>query len=100
MELKDGTKLEVSVIKLDGREDKLRGFASITVNDIFVIRNITIMEGTEGKFVSMPSRRIEKDGFVEYKDVAFILNPQVRSQVFEEILKKYDSAEPYKKSEE
>jgi stage V sporulation protein G len=40
------------------KNDKLRAFCSITLNDEFVIRDLKIIEGTKGAFVAMPSRKL------------------------------------------
>jgi stage V sporulation protein G len=49
---------EVRIKLLLGQRDKLRGFASITVEDRLVIRDIKIIEGGRGPFVAMPSRKL------------------------------------------
>ena len=49
---------EVRVKLLDNEPDKLRGFASITVDDCLVIRDLKIIEGTNGLFIAMPSRKL------------------------------------------
>jgi len=49
---------EVRVKLLPRPQDKLRGFASITVDDTLVVRDIKVIEGTSGLFVAMPSRKL------------------------------------------
>ena len=49
---------EVRVKLVDGKQDKLRAFCSITIDDAFVIRDLKIIEGSKGLFVAMPSRRL------------------------------------------
>lgn len=49
---------EVRIKLLDNQPDKLRGFASITVEDCLVIRDLKIIEGTNGLFIAMPSRKL------------------------------------------
>ena len=49
---------EVRIKLLEGQPDKLRGFASITVDDCLVIRDLKIIEGTSGLFIAMPSRKL------------------------------------------
>ncbi|MDR0676959.1 MAG: SpoVG family protein, partial [Elusimicrobiota bacterium] len=48
-------------------EERLKAYASITFDDAFVIRNLKVINGKKGMFVSMPNRKT-KDG--EYKDIA------------------------------
>ena len=45
---------EVRVKLLDNQPDKLRGFASITIDDSIVVRDLKIIEGANGLFIAMP----------------------------------------------
>lgn len=49
---------EVKVKVMGDRSDRLKGFCSITIDKEFVIRDLKIIEGTNGMFVAMPSRKI------------------------------------------
>lgn len=49
---------EVRVKLVEGKQDKLKAFCSITIDDAFVIRDLKIIEGAKGLFVAMPSRKI------------------------------------------
>ncbi len=49
---------EVRVKLLENQPDKLRGFASITIDDCLVIRDLKIIEGGTGLFIAMPSRKL------------------------------------------
>ncbi len=49
---------EVRIKLVTDPRDKLRGFASITLDDLLVVRDIKIIEGTTGAFVAMPSRKL------------------------------------------
>lgn len=49
---------EIRIKLLLSQRDKLRGFASITVDNCLVIRDIKIIEGARGLFVAMPSRKL------------------------------------------
>ena len=40
-----------------GGEHRLRGYATVTFDRCFVVRNIKIIDGTHGLFVAMPSRK-------------------------------------------
>ena len=44
-------------------ESKLRAFVSITFDNCFVVRGIKVIQGPEGLFVSMPSRRTSRGTF-------------------------------------
>ena len=49
---------EVRIKLIDSTEDRLRGFCSVTFDDCFVIRDLKIIEGNNGPFVAMPSRKL------------------------------------------
>ncbi|MCS7047472.1 MAG: SpoVG family protein, partial [Gemmataceae bacterium] len=49
---------EVRVKLMDDNHERLSGFCSITFDDMFVIRDLKIIEGTKGVFVAMPSRKL------------------------------------------
>ena len=49
---------EIRIKLLPSTRDKLRGFASITIDDCIVVRDIKIIEGARGLFVAMPSRKL------------------------------------------
>jgi stage V sporulation protein G len=49
---------EVRVKLTDDKDDKLRAFCSITVDNEFVIRDLKVIEGSKGMFVAMPSRKL------------------------------------------
>ena len=49
---------EVRIKLLDNQPDKLRGFASITIENHLVVRDLKIIEGTNGLFIAMPSRKL------------------------------------------
>ena len=49
---------EVRIKLIDNAEDRLRGFCSVTFDDCFVVRDLKIIEGNNGPFVAMPSRKL------------------------------------------
>ncbi|MCC6477404.1 SpoVG family protein [bacterium] len=67
-------------------EEKLKAFVNITFDDVFVIRGLKIIEGKEGLFVCMPSRRLE-DG--TYKDIAHPITNEFRRQLESQILDEF-----------
>ncbi len=73
----------VRIKKLE-TEGSLKAYASVTFDDLFVVHNIKLIEGSNGLFIAMPSRKI-KSG--EYKDVAHPINTEFRDKI--EIKKKY-----------
>lgn len=49
---------EVRIKLVESAEDRLRGFCSVTFDDCFVVRDLKIIEGNNGPFVAMPSRKL------------------------------------------
>ena len=71
-------------VRLVQKEDsKLKAVASMTIDDCFVIHDIKIIEGQEGYFIAMPSRKAN-DG--EYKDIAHPINTETRKLIIDAIL--------------
>ena len=75
---------EVRTFLHDG--GKLKGFASITFDDCFVVKGLKIIEGKKGTFVAMPSRK--KQGGV-FEDIAHPLNQETREYLERKVLTKY-----------
>jgi len=67
-------------------EDKLKAFATLTIEECFVIRDIKIIRGHSGLFVAMPAKK-GKDGV--YRDIAHPINQSTRSELEEKILIAY-----------
>ena len=78
---------EVRIRKVDKEDSKLKALASVTFDNCFVVHDIKIIDGTEGLFVAMPSRKT-KEG--EYKDIAHPINPDTRKLLSETILQTYN----------
>ena len=49
---------EIRIKLMEGSEDRLRAFCSITIDDCFVVRDLKIIDGSNGPFVAMPSRKL------------------------------------------
>ena len=49
---------EIRIKLLENQRDKLRAFASLTVDRCVVVRDIKVIEGPSGLFVAMPSRKL------------------------------------------
>ena len=80
--------MEITEIRISLRDDnKLKAFASITLDNAFVIRGLKVIEGAKGTFVAMPSRK-RPDG--TYQDVAHPINNQTRDWMEAQIVKAYE----------
>ncbi len=78
------TEVRVSPVE----EEKLKAYVSITFDNCFVIRDIKVISGNNGLFVSMPSKK-RKDG--TFKDIAHPLNNETRKMIEESVLKEYNN---------
>ena len=67
-------------------EGKMRARVSITIDDAFVIHEIKVIEGENGLFIAMPSRKLP-DG--EFKDIAHPINKETRAYLQDKILEAY-----------
>jgi stage V sporulation protein G len=84
--------MQVTDIKIRkmGAEGKLKAYVTVTFDDCFVVHNVKIIEGKDGNFIAMPSRRT-KSG--EYKDLAHPISADFRSAMQSAILAKFDSGD-------
>ena len=73
----------VCVRKITKENSRLRGIASVLIDDAFAIHDIRIIEGDNGLFIAMPSR---KTATGEYRDVCHPINPEVRKEFTDAIL--------------
>lgn len=76
---------EVKIYPTD--EGRLRAYVSIILDHCFIIRELKLVEGEEGLFVSMPSRR-RRDG--TFKDIAHPLNSEMRSVIEQKVIAAYN----------
>ena len=67
-------------------EGKMKAIVSITFDDEFVVHDVKIIEGQNGLFIAMPSRKAS-DG--EYRDIAHPINSGTRDRIQTLILEKY-----------
>lgn len=65
---------------------RMMAIASITFNDQFVVHDIRVIDGNEGLFVAMPSKRTP-DG--EFRDVAHPINASTRMKIQDAVLTAY-----------
>ena len=68
-------------------EERLKAYVTITIDEVFVVRDLKIIRGNEGLFVAMPSKK-RKDG--QFKDIAHPLNQETRDQMEQAIFDAYE----------
>ncbi len=79
-------------------EGKMKAIVSITFDDEFVVHDVKIIEGQNGLFVAMPSRKM---GEGDFRDIAHPLLSETRNRIkdaifaeYEKLLKENEAAEP------
>lgn len=77
---------DVRVRKID-TEGKLKAYVTVTFDDSFVVHNVKVIEGKNGAFIAMPSRKTRNG---EYKDVAHPIHSDFRIDLQNRILKAYE----------
>ena len=79
--------MELTEIRINLRnEEKLKAFVHVTFDDVFIVRGLKVINGKDGLFVCMPSRKLP-DG--SYKDIAHPIVDDFRVRLEKEILDKY-----------
>lgn len=64
--------------------------ASITLDDVFVIKGLSILNGKNGLFVNMPNAAyVDGNGNKQYVDMAFPLNKDLRTQIQDTVINAY-----------
>ena len=71
------------------KEGKMKAIVSITLDDVFVVHDIKVIEGEKGLFIAMPSKKAA-DG--EYRDIAHPINSSTRDAIQNIILEAYNKA--------
>ncbi|MDD3731376.1 MAG: SpoVG family protein [candidate division Zixibacteria bacterium] len=80
--------MEITEIRVTLRnEPKLKGFANVTFDNAFVIRGMKIIQGNNGYFVSMPSRK-RPNG--THQDIAHPINSDMRLLIERKVLEAYE----------
>lgn len=70
------------------RDGKMRAVVSVTFDNEFVVHDIRVVEGVNGYFVAMPSRK-GNDG--EHRDIAHPITSNTRGMIQDAVLKAYQS---------
>ena len=80
---------DVRIRKID-QEGKLKGVASITIDDVFVVHDIKVIQGDHGLFIAMPSLKTAEG---DYRDIAHPITSETREQIQTAIIGAYEKAE-------
>ena len=78
----------VNVRKVEKEGSRMKGIASVLIDDCFAIHDIRIIEGDNGLFIAMPSRKTANGG---YRDIAHPINQEARKIFTDAILAEYEA---------
>lgn len=67
-------------------QENLIAYADVTFNEAFVLHGLKVMEGQNGMFVAMPSRRMPSG---EFKDIAHPIKPELRKDITDAVSAKF-----------
>ena len=76
----------VNVRITESEDSKMKGIASVIVDDCFAIHDIRIIEGDNGLFIAMPSRKTNEG---KYRDVAHPINSECRDMFNDAVLTEF-----------
>jgi stage V sporulation protein G len=79
------TEVRVRPVKTDG---KTRAIASITFDNEFVVKEVKVVEGPTGLFVSMPCRKVGTNG---YRDIAHPITKEAREEINKAVMAAYQT---------
>lgn len=88
------TDVRIRKIASDG---KMKAIVSVTFDNEFVVHDIKVIEGQNGLFIAMPSRKTPNG---EFKDIAHPINTDTREKIQNSILEAYEKAKLEEDSEE
>jgi stage V sporulation protein G len=74
-------------VKVLDTENRLKAVSNITIDECFVVHEIRIIDGKEGLFVAMPSRKLPNGSF---RDIAHPINQETRKLVEDAVLAEYN----------
>jgi len=79
--------MEITEVKVyPVNEERLKAYVTITIDNVFVVRDLKIIMGNDGLFVAMPSKK-RKDG--QFRDIAHPLNQETRELIENKIFEEY-----------
>ena len=78
---------DVRLRKVNNQDTRMKALVSVTFDESFVIHDLRVIDGNNGLFVAMPSKRTP-DG--EFRDIAHPINSGMRQHVQEEVMRVYE----------
>lgn len=85
-------KIRVDRINKTNSEGNIKAYASVVLDDALVLTGIKVVEGSNGLFISMPSRQYEQNGEKKYADLFFPITKEAREELQKTVLEAYQKA--------
>lgn len=79
---------DVRVRKVNS-QNRMKAIASVTIDDVFVVHDIKVIESDKGLFIAMPSKKVENKFF----DIVHPINSETRKIFEDAIISKYNENE-------
>ncbi len=77
---------DIKIRLMEKDDSRLKAVASVTIDDCIAIHDIKIVDGTDGYFVSMPSRKSSRG---EYRDIVHPINNEARAELTNAVMEAY-----------
>lgn len=77
---------DIRIRLMEKDDSRLKAVASVTIDDCIAIHDIKIVDGTDGYFVSMPSRKSSRG---EYRDIVHPINNEARAELTNAVMEAY-----------
>mgnify|MGYP000176666603 FL=1 len=78
----------VGIKKVEIENSRIKGIASILIDDSFAVHDIRIIEGEKGLFIAMPSKKTPTG---DYRDIVHPINPEIRTMFEDKIIEEYNN---------
>ncbi|AMA74525.1 MULTISPECIES: septation regulator SpoVG [Aneurinibacillus] len=78
------TDVRLRRVNTDGR---MKAICSITIDNEFVVHDIRVIDGNNGMFVAMPSKRTPEG---EFRDIAHPISSSTREKIQAAVLAEYE----------
>ena len=82
---------EVRIMPVKSGNGATKAYASINLDGVFAVGDIRVVEGKKGLFIAFPNRKgKDKDGNEKYYDIAFPTTAELRKEINDAVIAKYN----------
>ena len=85
-------KISATINRLvDKPDSNIKAFASVTIDGLFAVHGLRVMESQKGRFVNMPSTSYkDANGETKYSDIFHAVTKEARNALNQEVLNAYE----------